>query len=239
MTFSLRQKLDKSPVLVRVLPFLVFLGLTFFQGEFGSASRYWVYLVKTIVGACLLACFWPLITEMRWKFSWPAVGVGLGVFAVWIGLDGLYPGVDDLLRQLGLRGAESAAAPAFPAWNPLAEFGSNSIWAGGFVIVRILGSSLVVPPLEEVFYRSFLYRYLMRADFQAVALGTVRWVPLLVTASVFGLAHREWLAGILCGFAYQGLVCWKNRLGDAMVAHAVTNFLLGLWVVWKGAWQFW
>ena len=39
--------------------------------------------------------------------------------------------------------------------------------------------------------------------------------------------------------AAAGLVLWKGRLGDAITAHAVTNFLLGLWVVWKGAWQFW
>ena len=45
--------------------------------------------------------------------------------------------------------------------------------------------------------------------------------------------------GILCGFAYQGLVIWKRRLGDAITAHAITNFSLGVWVVWKGAWQFW
>ena len=60
-----------------------------------------------------------------------------------------------------------------------------------------------------------------------------------MTSVVFGLEHREWLAGILCGFAYQGLVCWKNRLGDAITAHAITNALLGGWVVWRGAWHFW
>jgi hypothetical protein len=31
----------------------------------------------------------------------------------------------------------------------------------------------------------------------------------------------------------------KNQLGDAMTAHAITNFLLGIWVVTRGAWQFW
>jgi len=31
----------------------------------------------------------------------------------------------------------------------------------------------------------------------------------------------------------------KNRLGDAMTAHAITNFLLGAWIVWRGAWHFW
>jgi CAAX prenyl protease-like protein len=56
---------------------------------------------------------------------------------------------------------------------------------------------------------------------------------------IFGFEHTQWLAGILCGFAYQGLVCRKKRLGDALTAHAITNGLLGLWIIWKGAWQFW
>src|ERR1019366_7920816 len=64
-------------------------------------------------------------------------------------------------------------------------------------------------------------------------------LPFLVTAAVFGFAHNEWLAGILCGAAYQWLVIRKHRLGDAMTAHAITNFLLGLWIVWRGARHFW
>ena len=97
----------------------------------------------------------------------------------------------------------------------------------------------MVPPLEEIFYRSFLYRYIAKPDFQSVPLGQFSWTPFLATSVVFGLAHQEWLAGILCGFAYQSLVCRKKRLGDAISAHAVTNFLLGVWIVWKGAWHFW
>jgi hypothetical protein len=61
----------------------------------------------------------------------------------------------------------------------------------------------------------------------------------VVTSLIFGLVHYEWLAGILCGLVYQWLVIRKGRLGDAMTAHALTNLLLGLWVVWRGAWGFW
>jgi len=39
--------------------------------------------------------------------------------------------------------------------------------------------------------------------------------------------------------AFQWLVLRKNRLGDAMTAHAITNFLLGVWIVWKQDWHFW
>jgi len=107
------------------------------------------------------------------------------------------------------------------------------------IATRTLGSTLVVPPLEEVFYRSFLYRYFARPDFLSVPLN--RFLPwsFLATSAVFGLSHFQWLAGILCGLAYQGLVLRKDRLGDAMTAHAITNFLLSLWVIGRGAWQFW
>jgi CAAX prenyl protease-like protein len=164
---------------------------------------------------------------------------GVAVFTIWVGLDGFYPSLDRLLSYVGLAKTRSEAELDLELWNPNVQFGEGGAVAGMFIAVRILGSSLVVPPLEEVFYRSFLYRYVAKTDFQSVPLGQFAWVPFLVTSAVFGLAHREWLAGILCGFAYQGLVCWKKRLGDAMTAHAITNFLLGVWVVWKGAWHFW
>jgi CAAX protease family protein len=219
----LQKKLAASPTLARVLPFVVFVGLTFCQGQFGEASRYWFYLAKTVAGAWLIWNAWPLVEEMRWKFSWEAVVVGVVVFALWVGLDGLYPKLDN------------AGTP----WNPHAQFGENTTLAWLFIATRIVGSSLVVPPLEEVFYRSFVYRWVAKPDFQSVPLSYFHWKPFLITAVVFGFSHHEWLAGILCAFTYQGLVCWKKRLGDAMTAHAITNILLGLWVVWKGAWHFW
>jgi CAAX protease family protein len=233
------KKLEVSPLWVRVAPFAVFVALTFCQGKFGEASRYWIYLAKTIVGAWLIWMVRPLITEMRWKFSWEAVAVGVAVFVMWVGMDRLYPNLDRLLSYIGLAKPKSGAELASEWWNPHAQFGQATALAWIFSAVRIVGSSIVVPSLEEVFYRSFLCRYIAKADFQSVPLGQFSWAPFLITSAVFGLAHNEWLAGILCGFAYQGLVCWKQRLGDAMTAHAITNFLLGLWVILRGAWNFW
>ena len=236
---SLFRKFEASPLLARVAPFAVFVALTFCQGKFGEASRYWIYFAKTLVGAWLIWLMRPLVAEMKWKFSWEAVVVGVAVFAMWVGIDGFYPPLGRLLSRVGLAKVTSEAEPAPELWNPHAQFGKASTLAWMFIVARVLGASIVVPPLEEVFYRSFLYRYVANHDFSSVPLGQFRPTPFLVAAVVFGFAHREWLAGILCGFAYQCLVCRKKRLGDAMTAHAVTNFLLGLWVAWKGAWNFW
>lgn len=228
--------LNRSPLLARVAPFICFVLLTFAQESFGQTGRYWFYLAKSVVGAWMLWAAWPLVLEMRWKLSWEAVVVGVGVFVVWVGLEPFVPGQQQLWVKLGL--SKAPATPS-PAWNPFQHFGDGAMLAWFFVVVRVVGSSIVVPPLEEVFYRSFLYRWIVRPNFESVSLGLFAWKPFLMTALIFGFAHNEWLAGILCAAAYQGLVCWKGRLGDAMTAHAITNFLLGLWVVWRGAWQFW
>jgi CAAX prenyl protease-like protein len=232
----LNRFLGTSPLVARVAPFVVFLVLTSCQGRFGAASAYWFYLAKTLVAVWLIWEMRPFVSEMRWAISWEAVVVGIGVFILWIGLDPFYPKLTEIITKLGLSkffGTHQAI------WNPHEQFGQNSALAWLMIVTRILGSTLVVPPLEEVFYRSFLYRYVAKPDFLSVPLNRFLPLPFLVTAAVFGISHSQWLAGILCGMAYQWLVLRRNRLGDAMTAHAITNFLLGVWVAWQGAWQFW
>jgi hypothetical protein len=232
----LKKIFAESPASARVAPFAVFLVMTFGQGKFGAASAYWFYFAKTLVGAWLIWEMRPFVSEMRWAASWEAAGVGVAVFAAWVGLSGEWTTQNSLWMKLGL-----LPPPAVPPklWNPQVQYGQGALLAWFFIVVRVAGSTLVVPPLEEVFYRSFLYRSLAKPDFSSVPLNRFLPLPFLATALVFGFVHNEWLAGILCGAAYQWLVIRKSRLGDAMTAHALTNFLLGLWVAGRGAWHFW
>jgi CAAX prenyl protease-like protein len=151
---------------------------------------------------------------------------GVGVCAIWVGLDPYYPKFE-IMFKVG------------HPWNPFTEFGQGSAMAWFFVAVRIIGSALVVPPIEESFYRSFLYRYFIKLDFLSLPLNQLHWLSLIVTSLLFGFAHYQWLGGLLCGLIFQSLVLRKNRLGDSMTAHAITNFLLGIWIVWKNDWKFW
>ena len=220
---GLVSKWRESPYWVRVAPFLIFVLLTSLQGWFGEASKYWIYVAKSALGAVLLALVWPRVKELKWTVSVEAVLVGILVIVVWVGIDNFYP---KLLK-------------ADKPWNPHAQFGAGSALAWFFVVARILGSTLVVPGMEEMFYRSFLYRYIIKPEFETVPIRQFHLMSFLVTSTLFGFVHREWLAGILCGMAYQWLVLRKGHLGDAMTAHAISNLLLGLWIVYKGAWQFW
>jgi CAAX prenyl protease-like protein len=223
----LREKLSTSPIYARVLPYALILVITsLLQDQFSQPARYWIYFGKIILGAM---CIWEmrsLVPEMKWAFSWEAVAAGVAVWAIWVFLDPYYPKFE-LMMKMGT------------PWNPFDQFGKNSGSAWFFFWVRTLGSAIVIPPIEEVFFRSFLYRYCIRTDFQKVPLNIFHPTSLIVISLLFGFVHFQWLGGVLCGLIYQGLVIRKNRLGDAMLAHAITNFLLGLWIYWKGAWQFW
>jgi CAAX protease family protein len=232
----LKNTFQKSPINARVLPFLIFLALTVCQGRFGATSAYWFYFAKTIVGAWLIWEIRQFVSEMRWAISWEAILVGVGIFAVWVGISGEWTTQDSLWGKLGLSHSKIVSEKI---WNPSMPFGQNSVLAWLFILTRILGSTFVVPPLEEVFYRSFLYRCIAKQNFLSVPLNKFLPFPFFATAIVFGFSHNEWLAGILCGAAFQWLVIRKNRLGDAMTAHAITNFLLGIWIVWRSAWNFW
>ena len=223
---ALNSYLALSPIHARLLPFLIFVAPLIFQDSCGEDLRYWIYLGRILLGAWCIWAMRSLVPEMRWAVSWEGALVGVLVLALWVGLDPYYPKSNLLFHQ---------GEP----WNPFKHFGASAAAAWFFFWVRTIGSALVVPPLEEVFFRSFLYRYLVKLDFQAMPLSRFHGLSFVVTSALFGLEHFQWLAGILCGLLFQGLVVRKGRLGDAMFAHAVTNFLLGLWIYWKGDWQFW
>jgi hypothetical protein len=221
-----------SALWIRIIPFVVFLLITGIQGKLGEDSRFWAYFAKTLAGAGLLWVVWPFIPEMRWRWSWLALGAGMGVFVLWVGLD-------TLMAATGMPGTYHRLPGPLNPWNPFVQYGESSFWAWILVFTRLAGSTLVVPPLEEVFYRSFVYRYLISSRFETVAMSRFDLRSFVITSTVFALSHGEWLAALLCGFIYQWVVLKKNRLGDAMVAHAITNFLLGLWVIFRPAWHYW
>ena len=229
MIAEFRKNMASSPEFARFVPFAVFVVITFFGGTADGDWKYWFYALKVFVGAWLVWEMRSVVTEMRWAFSWEAVVVGVAIFVIWVGLDPYYPMISLLFKDT----PESI-------WNPFVRFGEGSGLAWTIMCIRIFGMTIVVPPLEEVFYRSLFYRYVIKYDFQSVALNHFDGIAFVMVSSVFGLLHPQWLAGIICGMAYQGLVIHKGRLGDAMTAHAITNFLLGVYVVWQGgaAWKF-
>ena len=107
------------------------------------------------------------------------------------------------------------------------------------VVVRIAGAAVVVPIMEELFWRSFLLRWIEKSDFQSVLPAAVRLQSMLIASVLFGFEHNQWLVGIIAGVAYSFLYMRQGTLWSAIVAHAVTNGVLGVWIVRSASWTYW
>jgi CAAX prenyl protease-like protein len=148
--------------------------------------------------------------------------LGLAVAGVWVGLDGHYP-------KLGFLGGRTAFDPAV--------LGPRGKWV--FVAVRLTGLVVLVPVVEELFWRSFVWRWLTDGDIRRVPIGAPAPSSVVVTSVLFGLAHPEWLPGVLTGFAWAGLLVRTKSVSACVLSHAVANLALGLYVLATGEWKFW
>jgi CAAX prenyl protease-like protein len=108
-----------------------------------------------------------------------------------------------------------------------------------WLLFRVLGSVLTVPLAEELAFRGYLTRRLIRADFQEVPLGRFTWLSFLISSAVFGALHGRWLAGTLAGMIYALALYRRGRLADAVLAHATTNALIAAYVLTTGTWSLW
>lgn len=213
---------------VRIVPFatyLAFIVLVDVLGRLGvpAASLRWLYAVKVSAVALTLLIFWRQYRELqRWRVSptWVAIALasGVAVWWLWISLDAPWMVV----------GAPDGFDPR-----------TNGQLDWLLVAARIAGAALVVPVMEELFWRSFLMRWIEQTNFEQVEAGLVRPWAVLASAVLFGFEHNQWLAGIVAGLVYGVLYRRNGMLWSAVVAHGVTNLTLGLWIVHTQMWTYW
>ena len=152
---------------------------------------------------------------------------GLVVCALWIWPDSFSWYRTWLCWPIGSLPAPPTASPYDPA-----------VCGWTLTLVKLIGSAFVIAPVEEVFFRSFLYRWLQNKDFAAVPLSRFDLSAFLWMVFLFTLEHDRPLAAAMAGGVY-GLLAIRWGLGSAIVAHVVTNLALGLHVIYHGAWAFW
>lgn len=224
--------LTDRAVVTRALPFVVFMlllgmrSLAPADGSWGFDPR-WLYGVTVIVVGALLLHFRRDYGELaRQNLPTPretllAVAVGAAVFVLWIRLDAPWMTLDlgDAPRFVPL---DAAGAPIWP-----------------LIALRWIGATLLVPVMEELFWRSFLMRWIENPVFEGVDPQRVGLKAIVLSTFVFTLAHTQWLAAVIAGLAYAVLYVRTGRLWVPVIAHAVTNGVLGVWVVKTGNWEFW
>lgn len=220
----------RQPWLPRALPFALFIAALALRGlleaplEAAGFATHWLYALQVLVAGVALVFFWRGYTELARPPALSAVllsvGAGAIVFVLWI-----------TLTQPWMRIGEPVAS-----FVPVDADGAL-LWPQ--ILLRATGAALVVPLIEELFWRSLLMRWLDRRDFLSVSPRHVSLYALVLSSAVFALEHDLWLAGIVAGLVY-GLVYMRTaNLWNAVIAHAVTNLMLAAWVVQQRRWEFW
>ncbi|ABL00037.1 CAAX prenyl protease-related protein [Pelobacter propionicus] len=233
----MHERHQASPALYRYLPFALFMAfigldeLLHFLGEQGlfrleATTLYYLYPLKALAVGYLLFRFRHRYGELRFRdlthipTTLATIGIGLLVFVLWINMDWTFG---------------SAGAPQ--GYNPLLI--PDSTVRIVMILFRVAGAVLVVPLMEELFWRSFLIRYIIDKDFDRVPLGAFTWGSFLVTVALFGLEHSYILAGVMAGVFYNLILYRTKSLAQCVLAHAVTNLALALYVLQSGEWRFW
>lgn len=206
------------------LPIAIFLGVTFLEGQYPKAYVP-IYFAKIALVICALIWARSTWKDVKWEPKYLPLGVvvGLVLFGVWIGLEKYvhYPHMGD--------------RTAYNPWEQIPDAGMRS----AFLAVRFFGLVLLVPFMEEIFWRSFGFRYGSRSDFNVLPVGSGTEAGALLSVIAFALAHPEWLSALIFG-AVTTYVVWRTKsLFACVVIHVVTNLALGIYVVTTGAWALW
>jgi hypothetical protein len=182
-------------------------------------------MARGVVVALALAWFWPAYGELRERgprdpATWLLAALaGFAVFLIWIWFD------------------QDWAVVARPAgFDPRTPEGETD-WLRGSV--RLAGMALVVPVMEELFWRSLVLRWIERHDFLTVAPRQVGMRAFVITTALFAIEHNRWFAGVVAGVVYNVLYMRSGNLWVPILAHAVTNGSLGVWILYTESWQFW
>jgi CAAX prenyl protease-like protein len=157
-----------------------------------------------------------------------SIALGLAVCAMWVAPDALFPGWrSHFLFQNSVVGQLKTSIPPSEL-TPL------------MLVSRTARAALLVPVLEELFWRGWLPRWLQDTNFSRIPLGQYTPFAFWSTAVLFALEHGSyWEVGLLCGIIYNWWMRRTRSLGDLILVHAVTNLALSIYVIVTGRWTFW
>ena len=225
----MKDLLNRYPVLPWIAPFAVFM-LLLATAPYLPFGQPWESVFRvSVLGAVIILTSGSLLRTLRVQHWMGSVLLGIAVCALWVAPDQLIPGWrSHWLFQNSITGKISnSIAPADLA-NPLV------------VTLRIIRATLLVPILEELFWRGWLPRWVVNPDWKTVPLGRYTTTAFVATAVLFAMEHSPyWEVGLLCGLIYNWWFWRTKSLGDIILVHAVTNGALSAFVFLTGKYEYW
>lgn len=207
------------------VPLFVFAIFTAAEG-YAPVSLYpWLYVCKVCAITAALAMFSGGLSDIKptRRVALPAVAVGVVVFAEWVLLDKWIP-----YPHLGTR----------VGFDPFASVQDQRLLVT-FLTARFYGLVVLVPTIEELFWRSFLLRYATNPDFRSLPIGAFSTGAFWLVALASAASHPEWLVAVVASCLFAWLLRSTRSLFATIVAHATANAALGMFIVIRHEWQYW
>lgn len=220
--------LRESKSLPYVAPFAVFIAFLVLRSVYPLPELADQIVRVAVVGAVLIFVARPVI-DLRapnWLLS---ILLGAGVFVLWIGPDLIFPGYrHHWLFENSLLGSSHGLLSAAGQTQPLV------------LALRAIRAVVIVPIVEELFWRAWLMRWIVEPNFERIALGTFSPLAFGAVALLFASEHGQyWDVGLLTGIIYNAWMVRSKSLGDLILTHAVTNACLSAYVIFAGKWEYW
>ena len=210
--------MTENPTAAYLMPLLAILAAGALSRAMSGGFEFF-YPLRLIAALAVLVHYRHKLATIDWRWSWRGPTAGVVIFGIWIVCAHFVLPVAAMPEKL------AAMSPA---------------WRGTWIAGRVLAAVLTVPVAEELAYRGFLMRRLSNPDFESVPFRSVGWLPLIVTAVIFGVAHGAlWVPGIAAGVAFGLILVRRCSLGEAVAAHMTTNALVAASVLGAGQWQLW
>jgi CAAX prenyl protease-like protein len=179
----------------------------------------------------LFAAIWFFsrsVLPMRAPHWMASTAHGVAVFAIWVAPDLFVPGWrENPLFQNAITGHIKASI-------------TPRELTPAMLALRTMRAALLVPVIEELFWRGWLPRWIQGNPFSRIPLGQYTQGAFWITAVLFAAEHGPfWEVGLASGIIYNWWMRRTRSLGDLMLTHAVTNLALSLYVIATGRWMFW
>ncbi len=236
---------EKQPWVVFLLPLLVFMLVGSLEptppkaaappGWFSYEQYPLVYGIKIALVSAAIIFVWPGLRGFKFRVSLLAIVVGLVGGGVWIGICNLEL-EKSFLNQIGM--AKQFGFGERSAFNPFEQFAGDETTIYAYLAMRFIGLVAVIAIAEELFLRGFLMRYLADPEWWKLPFGTVNRDALIAGTVVPMLMHP---GELIAAFVWFSMITWlmlrNKNLWDCIAAHAVTNLVLGIYVVAAGDWR--
>jgi uncharacterized protein len=210
-----------------IAPFAVLLLLIALPKS--QVFTYWEWPVQVLIVGTVCFLTWPSGALLRLHRPLATVIVGIAVFVLWIAPEAINPHYRE-----GVLFSNSILGHVGSSLLP------EALRSKSVLFWRTMRASTVVPIAEELFWRAWLMRWLINNDFQKIPLGTYAPAAFWLTAILFAAEHGPyWDVGLLTGVIYNFWMLRTKSLGDCVLAHAVTNLLMSLYVIKYAQWQYW